>query len=72
MSQSICEYHGDIFQSLGRESDTCNGIVNLPNGEIRMQVLDSEIPGRRFNWKFERTYRSGRLLMETLTFKDLD
>jgi YD repeat-containing protein len=35
------------------------GTVFLHNGEFFHYEVDLEIPGRGFNWKFERKYRSG-------------
>jgi YD repeat-containing protein len=42
--------------------------VYLHSGELWLHAVDLEIPGRGFNWKFERTYRSGILLTGTLGF----
>ncbi|MDA1015349.1 MAG: DUF6531 domain-containing protein [Planctomycetota bacterium] len=43
----------DVHQDAGWMS------VQLHSGEYAETVTDLEIPGRGFNWKFERTYRSG-------------
>lgn len=42
----------------GVENDTGKPSVFLHNGEYRYTTVDLEIPGRGFNWRFERTYRS--------------
>jgi YD repeat-containing protein len=42
-----------VFQDSGASS------VFLHNGEFHLQETDLEIPGRGFNWKFVRAYRSG-------------
>jgi RHS repeat-associated protein len=44
---------------LGTKEDTGLASVYLHNGEFFLQEVDLEIPGRGFNWKFERSYRSG-------------
>ncbi len=36
-----------------------SGSVYLHNGEAFLNQVDLEIPGRGFNWSFERKYRSG-------------
>ncbi len=36
-----------------------SGSVYLHNGELFLNEKDLEIPGRGFNWSFERKYRSG-------------
>ncbi len=38
--------------------DTGDDVI-LSNGELALRYVDLEIPGRGFNWKFERSYRSG-------------
>jgi YD repeat-containing protein len=43
----------------GIAQDTGGRTVYLHNGEFFHHVVDLEIPGRGFNWKFARTYRSG-------------
>jgi YD repeat-containing protein len=58
-SQTKCECACDTLRALGIEQDTGKGTVNLHSGESYLHVTDLEIPGRGFNWKFERTYRSG-------------
>jgi RHS repeat-associated protein len=47
---------GDYF---GIQKDTGLFSVFLHNGEFFLHEVDWEIPGRGFNWKFERKYRSG-------------
>jgi RHS repeat-associated protein len=43
----------------GIRQDAGFATVFLHNGEFNHYVVDLEIPGRGFNWKFERKYRSG-------------
>lgn len=43
----------------GISNDAGAATVFLHNGEFNHMVTDLEIPGRGFNWKFERKYRSG-------------
>ncbi len=43
----------------GVAQDTGGRTVYLHNGEFFHHQVDLEIPGRGFNWKFTRTYRSG-------------
>jgi RHS repeat-associated protein len=49
------------FGDLGNVEDTggADAGVYVHNGEFRSRVVDLEIPGRGFNWRFERAYRSG-------------
>jgi YD repeat-containing protein len=42
--------------------------VSLHSGELWIYAVDLEIPGRGFNWKFERVYRSRILLNGPLGF----
>jgi RHS repeat-associated protein len=44
---------------LGLGQDSGPASVYLHNGEFFLDAVDLEIPGRGFNWKFVRTYRSG-------------
>jgi RHS repeat-associated protein len=39
--------------------DTAGGLVFLHSGELIRRVTDLGIPGRGFDWKMDRTYRSG-------------
>lgn len=43
----------------GIAQDTGGRTVYLHNGEFFHHVVDMEIPGRGFNWKLARSYRSG-------------
>jgi RHS repeat-associated protein len=43
----------------GIGQDAAGGSVFLHNGEFIQHVVDLEIPGRGFNWRMERKYRSG-------------
>jgi len=43
----------------GITGDSGEHTVFLHSGEFNHYVVDLEIPGRGFNWKFERKYRSG-------------
>ena len=43
----------------GNPQDTGQGSVFLHTGELTQHALDLSIPGRGFDWKFERRYRSG-------------
>lgn len=43
----------------GIRQDTGPGTVYLHNGEFVHHAVDLEIPGRGFNWRFVRSYRSG-------------
>src|SRR6266550_3713411 len=54
-----CECSCKAVELLGLDQDTGDGNVDLHDGEFQLHFLDSEIVGRGFNWKFERTYRSG-------------
>jgi RHS repeat-associated protein len=40
-------------------TDDAGDPVYLHNGEAYVRAADLQIPGRGFDWKFERTYRSG-------------
>jgi RHS repeat-associated protein len=48
-----CHPKKDVDQDMGKHS------VYLHNGEFFLYERDLEIPGRGFNWRFERKYRSG-------------
>jgi len=48
-----CPPDDPISQDMGKYS------VYLHNGEFFLYEVDMEIPGRGFNWKLERKYRSG-------------
>jgi len=48
--------NGDITR---QDSGGAGDPVYLATGEAFEHVVDLEIPGRGFNWKFERKYRSG-------------
>jgi RHS repeat-associated protein len=48
-----CHPKKDVDQDMGKHS------VYLHNGEFFLYEVDLEIPGRGFNWSFERKYRSG-------------
>src|SRR5262245_51807077 len=54
-----CECACKALERLGLAQDTGNGNVALHDGEFHLHVTDLTIPGRGFDWKFERTYRSG-------------
>jgi RHS repeat-associated protein len=57
-----CETIGDfagISFDVGASAIGSNVYVFLRNGELALFAVDLEIPGRGFNWKFERKYRSG-------------
>jgi RHS repeat-associated protein len=54
-----CECSCKAVELLGLDQDTGDGNVDLHDGEFHFHSLDLEIVGRGFNWKFERTYRSG-------------
>src|ERR1051325_258636 len=54
-----CECCCKAAELLGLAQDTGDERVLLHDGEFRLYALDLEIPGRGFNWKLERTYRSG-------------
>lgn len=43
----------------GNAQDNGLGSVLLHTGELTQDAVDLEIPGRGFNWRFERRYRSG-------------
>jgi YD repeat-containing protein len=43
----------------GGAQDNGMGSVLLHTGELTQDAVDLEIPGRGFNWRFERRYRSG-------------
>jgi RHS repeat-associated protein len=43
----------------GKAQDNGLGSVFLHTGELTQHAIDLEIPGRGFNWRFERRYRSG-------------
>ena len=43
----------------GSAQDNAGGTVLLHTGELTQHAVDLEIPGRGFNWRFERRYRSG-------------
>jgi YD repeat-containing protein len=43
----------------GNAEDNGQGLVLLPTGELVQRAVDLEIPGRGFNWRLERAYRSG-------------
>jgi RHS repeat-associated protein len=43
----------------GSAQDNGMGSVFLHTGEVVQHAVDLEIPGRGFNWRFERFYRSG-------------
>jgi RHS repeat-associated protein len=43
----------------GAVQDNAMGNVLLHTGELTQDAVDLEIPGRGFNWRFERRYRSG-------------
>ncbi|HXF05615.1 MAG TPA: DUF6531 domain-containing protein, partial [Blastocatellia bacterium] len=45
----------------GIDQDTGGKTVYLHNGEFVLHEVDLEIPGRGFNWKHARSYRSGIL-----------
>jgi YD repeat-containing protein len=47
----------ELFPGIGNDAGFAT--VFLHNGEFNHIVTDLEIPGRGFNWKFERKYRSG-------------
>src|ERR1051325_11382871 len=47
------------LQAGGNAQDNAMGSVFLHTGELTQHALDLEIPGRGFNWRFERLYRSG-------------
>jgi RHS repeat-associated protein len=56
-----CECACTELELLGLDQDTGGGNVVLSSGEFRVQTTDLEIPGRGFNWKFDRTYYSANI-----------
>src|SRR5262245_42470429 len=58
-AQVQCECGCKSVEALGLAHDTGDGKVDLHDGQFHLHTLDLEISGRGFNWKFERTYRSG-------------
>jgi len=43
----------------GSAQDNAGGAALLHTGELTQSAVDLEIPGRGFDWRFERRYRSG-------------
>jgi RHS repeat-associated protein len=58
-TDTTCRRCGEAGQYAGVDNDTGGRTVYLHNGEFFHHVVDLEIPGRGFNWKLTRTYRSG-------------
>jgi len=56
---SVCPQCETARTLPGIAQDTGRATVFLHNGESTLHEVDLEIPGRGFNWKFERRYRSG-------------
>src|SRR5262249_22011057 len=57
-SRVACECGCQAVEDTGLAQDTGNGLVELHNGMLRHTSVDLAIPGRGFDWKFERTYAS--------------
>ena len=54
-----CPKYKMVGEYFGLQQDAGIFSVFLHNGEFFLHEVDLEIPGRGFNWKFERKYRSG-------------
>ena len=60
-AEERCECGCNELELLGLKQDTGGGHVDLHNGQFRLVALDLQIPGRGFDWKFERTFLSGTI-----------
>jgi YD repeat-containing protein len=47
------------LEKAGIAQDNAAGLVLLNDGQCNIRTIDLQIPGRGFNWKFERSYRNG-------------
>jgi RHS repeat-associated protein len=56
-----CECSCEAAELLGSAQDTGGGRVDLHDGQLLIEAADLQIPGRGFDWRFARTYRSGVL-----------
>src|SRR4029077_8384350 len=56
---TTCAKCASVGQYAGIAQDAGGWTVYFHNGEFFHAVVDLEIPGRGFNWKLARTYRSG-------------
>jgi RHS repeat-associated protein len=56
---SVCPQCETARSLPGIAQDVGRAAVFLHSGEATLHEVDLEIPGRGFNWKFERKYRSG-------------